>query len=47
MSESALAKFLVQNKIQPTGDRKKDMELARPFITNYNDYVKSLSTTKE
>lgn len=30
--ESALATFLRQNGIEPTGDKKKDMELAKSFM---------------
>ena len=35
MSITALAKFLIQNDVVPTGDRKKDIELASKFFTKF------------
>ena len=40
MSETALAKFLDQNGVVPTGDRKKDMKLAKSFFLNYRQFRK-------
>jgi len=38
MNQTALAKFLEQRGITPTGDRKSDLELARPFFVTYKQH---------
>lgn len=40
MSSTALAKFLIQNDVVPTGDRKKDIELASKFFTKFKYHRK-------
>jgi len=35
MSKTALAMFLEQNGVTPTGDRKKDMKLAKQFFPKF------------
>jgi len=35
MSQTALAMFLAQQGITPTGDKKKDMKLAKQFFTKF------------
>jgi len=40
MSSTALAKFLIQNDVVPTGDRKKDIELASKFFAKFKQHRK-------
>lgn len=35
MSNTALAMFLEQKGVKPTGDRKKDMKLAKQFFPKF------------
>ena len=35
MSTTALAMFLEQQGVKPTGDRKKDMKLAKQFFVKF------------
>lgn len=42
MSETALAKFLKQKGIEPTGSKERDLELARPFFKTYKQYKEGL-----
>ena len=42
MSETALAQFLKQKGIEPTGSKERDLELARPFFKTYKQYKEGL-----
>lgn len=43
MSETALAVFLKERGVEPTGDRIRDLNLAKPFFKNYKVYKNELS----
>ena len=47
MSSTALAKFLIENDVVPTGDRKKDMKLASKFFTKFKQHRKIKDETKQ
>ena len=38
MSETALAKFLEEKGVKPTGDKQRDLALARQFFKTYKQY---------
>jgi len=45
-TEPAINQFLRDRGIEPTDDRKKNLELARPFFTTYEQNKKKLEKKK-